>query len=169
MTNSSLLAKCVLDYTYLFSKVTYTLTSLLTSLTQFFRAVWEAVSWAIVLSKSPNKTETHNSHVVQFFFPSVDIWFMFILVSVIEQQVLQWQYPRQTHGLLFPSNTTLFCFLVFFFFGHVSQHVRSLSSALEVQNLNHWATREVPQKHFVMRLSLFGSWNVPITNLEGIN
>ena len=115
MTNSSLLAKCVLDYTYLFSKVTYTLTSLLTSLAQFFRAVWEAVSWAIVLNKSPNKTETHNSRVVQFFFPSVDIWFMFILVSVIEQQVLQWQYPRQTHGLLFPSNTTLFCVLVFFF------------------------------------------------------
>ena len=57
----------------------------------------------------------------------------------------------------------------YFFFGHVSQHVRSLPPALEVQNLNHWDTREVPQKHFVMRLSLFGSWNVPITNLEGIN
>ena len=52
-----------------------------------------------------------------------------------------------------------------FFFGHVPQHVRSLSPALEVQNLNQWAIREVPQKHFVMRLSLFGSQNVPITNL----
>ena len=165
MTNSSLPAKCVFGYTYPFSKITYTLTSLLTSLAQFFRAVWAAVSGAIVLRKSPNKTETHSSHVVHFF-SSVDIWFMFILVSVIEWQVLQWQFPWQTHGPLFPSNTTLFCFLVFiYFFCHVPQHVTSLSPASEVQNLNQWATREVPQKHFVMRLCLFGSWNVPIINL----
>ena len=28
----------------------------------------ETVSWAVVLSKSPNKTETHSSHIVHFYF-----------------------------------------------------------------------------------------------------
>lgn len=76
MTNSNLLPRCVFDCMYPFSKITYIRTSPLTSLDQFLRAIWAAVSWAIFLSKSPNKTETHSSHIVHFF--SVHIWFMFI-------------------------------------------------------------------------------------------
>ena len=37
-----------------------------TSLEQFPRAIWEAVSQAIVLSKTLNNTETYNSYVVCF-------------------------------------------------------------------------------------------------------
>ena len=39
-----------------------------TSLEQFLWASWKAVSWAMVLSKSPDKTETHSSQVVHFYF-----------------------------------------------------------------------------------------------------
>ena len=68
MTSSNLLPRCVFNCTYPFSKITHILTYPLTSLEQFLRAIWEAVSWPIVLSKSPNKTETHSSHVVHFYF-----------------------------------------------------------------------------------------------------
>ena len=56
--------------TYPCSKIPYMPTSPFTASEQFLIALWEAVSQAIILSKSPNKTETHRSHAVRFLFQS---------------------------------------------------------------------------------------------------
>ena len=56
---------------------------------QFIRAIWNAVSWAIVLFL-PQINLTHSSHIVNFFFkltlvyqsiPSTFLFNQFILVS----------------------------------------------------------------------------------------
>lgn len=52
MTNSNFLLRWLVAQTP-FAQVTYILTSPFTSLEQFLRAVWKAVSWAIVLSNLP--------------------------------------------------------------------------------------------------------------------
>ena len=44
-----------------------------TSLKQFLRAIWEAVSQAMVISESPDKTETYSSHVVRFYLSTISV------------------------------------------------------------------------------------------------
>ena len=55
--SSSLPPRCVLDCKNPLPQIMYILISLPTSLEQFLRAVWDAISLAIVLNKSPSKTE----------------------------------------------------------------------------------------------------------------
>ena len=50
-----------------FTKITYISTSHFTSSKQLLRAVWEAVSWAVVLSKTLNKLDS-SFYIVQGFF-----------------------------------------------------------------------------------------------------
>ena len=49
-------------------------TSSPTSWEQFLRAIWEAVSWNTVLSKFPQKRETHCSYVVWVLLSSGQFW-----------------------------------------------------------------------------------------------
>ena len=60
MTSSSILLRHVFNCTYPFSKITNILTSPLTSSEQCLKPIWEAVSWAIFLSKFLNETETRS-------------------------------------------------------------------------------------------------------------
>ena len=66
MTRSNCLLRCVLGCTYSWVKITYILTSALISSEQFLRALWKTVSRVVVLTESPDKTETYSFLTVPF-------------------------------------------------------------------------------------------------------
>ena len=66
MTSSKCLLRCVLGRTYSLVKITYILTSPLTSSEQFLRALWKAVSRVVVITESPDKTETYSFLIAPF-------------------------------------------------------------------------------------------------------
>ena len=79
VANSKTLPKCVLDHTYPTSlKSCVTLTLPPTSLEQFLRAIWNAVSWTVVLILFQMKLNSQLSHCVFFSINTIIFICMYI-------------------------------------------------------------------------------------------
>ena len=82
---------------------------------------------------------------------------------------LEHQFPRYSHGrfLLPPSSLSSWNFLreaFLFSFDHMAcgTEIKPGPPALEAQSLNHWTTREFPERHFLVSSSLVSPPHTPV-------